>query len=303
MISVDVDSFDSLVRFYNLDKKEINNYDPVYQKAIPRYLELFDEFGIKATFFIVAEDCKNAQNVNIIKKLKEKGHEIANHSLNHKFAFSLLSGNEKTQDIQRSTEAIEASCGVRPVGFRVPGYDVDGETVDILEENGYLYDSSVYKFSIYPILRRLSYLKIGHIQKREAFKKMPAELACATFSPMQKYYPEKKRIWKKGEKREIVEIPLSVTPYLSIPFNSTFLFLFGNKLFDLGLWFTKKANMNLNYNFHSTDMLSSVDDKLYIKHPGSNLKIDRKISIFRQILNKIKENYNLITLEAFARER
>lgn len=55
-ISVDVDPFDSVLKFHGADRSRYGRYDPVYQKAVPRFLKLFDEYGIRATFFIVAED-------------------------------------------------------------------------------------------------------------------------------------------------------------------------------------------------------------------------------------------------------
>jgi len=298
-ISVDVDSFDSVLRFYGMKSSDFGDRDPVYELAVPRFLKLFDEFGIKATFFVVANDCRKSATRQAVRDIISKGHEIANHSLDHRFAFSLLPKSEKHKDIAESTEIIKNACGKAPVGFRVPGYDVDEETIDILDGMGYSYDSSLYKFFIYPIMRRASYVNLGEVPKHHILKNLPAELFYALFSPMRPYEPMQTRFWLKGSGRNILEVPLSVVPFLGIPFNTTFLFLFGARLFDFGLWCTRRGGGNLNYNFHSTDMLSAVSDKLSFNHPGLRLGLEVKEAMFRGILGKIKGYYECVTLQSF----
>jgi peptidoglycan-N-acetylglucosamine deacetylase len=298
-ISVDVDSFDSLLKFNGLKRSDYGDRDPVYELAVPRLLALFDEYGIKATFFVVASDCHNSATRQVLGQIIEKGHEIANHSLDHRFAFSLLSRSEKEKDIAESTEIIKNACGKAPVGFRVPGYDVDEETIDILDRMGYSYDSSLYKFFLYPIMRRGIYVSLGEVPKNCVLKNMPSELFYAFSSPMRPYSPMPARFWRKGSGRNIMEVPLTVIPFLGMPFNTTFLFLLGTKLFDFGCWCTRKSGANLNYSFHSTDMLSAVSDKLFFNHPGLNLDLEVKKAMFRDILEKIKRHYECVTLQSF----
>ena len=42
----------------------------------------------------------------------------------------------------RGLDALDRIAGVRPVGYRAPGVDVSVDTVEILVENGFLYDAS-----------------------------------------------------------------------------------------------------------------------------------------------------------------
>jgi len=298
-ISVDVDSFDSLLKFHGLNKDRFGDYDPVYKKAVPRFIELFDEFGIKATFFVVGEDCLRLPNRTIIRNIVSRGHEIANHSLNHKFAFSMLPREIKMKDIVESTRIIGDASGYMPVGFRAPGYDVDEVTIDLLDKMGYLYDSSLYKFIIYPLIRRASYLRSKQILRSQMLKNLQKEIKETIVSPMHIYRPMAGKFWRKGEDRNIFEVPVSIMPFLGFPFNTTFLFLFGPKFFDLGFWLTRKYNMNLNYNFHSTDMISSDCDKIFLKHPGLNIDLLTKQSLFRRILKEITKYYKCLTLESF----
>ncbi len=298
-ISVDVDSIDSVLKFYGKKESGFNGKDPVYELAVPRFLKLFDERGIKATFFVVASDCRKPATQKAVREIILKGHEVANHSLDHRFAFSLMPKSEKYKDIAESTQLIKDTCGEAPVGFRVPGYDVDEETIEILDRMGYSYDSSLYKFPAYPLMRRASYVNLDEVPKSRIFKNLPAEVFYSIFSPMEPYTPSQGRFWRKSAGRKILEVPLSVVPFLGMPFNTTFLFLMGPGLFDFGLWSTRARGGNLNYNFHSTDMLSSGSDKLSLNHPGFRLGLERKEEMFRDILDKVKRYYEPVTLRSF----
>lgn len=296
-ISVDVDSFESILSFHGINRSSYQGYDPVYERAIPRFLRLFDEAGVKATFFIVAKDC--LEHKDVIKEIASRGHEIANHSFNHKFGFSMLSREEKRADIMGSTEIVREACGRRPVGFRTPGYDVDEVTIDLLDQAGYIYDSSVYKFLLYPIMRRASYIKAGIIPALRLLNNLPREMLEVVLPPMTAYHPMNGKFWKRGARR-ILEIPLTMIPFLCLPFNTTFLFTVSPVLFDLGLFAAKRSGIDMNYIFHATDMICGDADKVKIRHPGINAGLSNKQELFARILNKLKGEYGIGTLEAIA---
>ncbi|MFH1593978.1 MAG: polysaccharide deacetylase family protein [Candidatus Omnitrophota bacterium] len=300
-ISVDVDSLDSILRFHGQSPSiAYRANDPIYEKVLPRFLRLFSEHGVKATFFVVASDCSSPSKQTMLQRVIDEGHEIANHSLNHAFGFSLLPRKEKEKDIFESTRIIEEACGQRPSGFRVPGYDIDEVTIDILDRAGYLYDSSVYKFFAYPALRKFSYIRSGHILKRDALKGLASEFLPTLLPPLKAYFPKRGKFWRAGYGRDILEIPISVIPFFNLPFNSTFLFIFGARLFDFGFWMTGKRDLNLNYNFHPADMLDSVRDKIFVKQPGLSVALDTKRRLFHRILGKIEKRYSFVTLKTFA---
>lgn len=302
-ISVDVDPLRVLLKFHGADPDGYTGHDPVYEKAVPRFLDLFDEYGIKATFFVVAEDCLEARKAAVIKKALAKGHEIANHSLSHHFGFSRLSRQEKKNDIEASTRMIKDTLGKPPIGFRAPGYDIDDTTIDILEHLGYSYDSSVYKFFLYPAMRRLSYIKAGFIPKRHIFAGMIKETKTAVMPPMRPYRPANGALWRSGSRgRKIIEIPLSTVPFVNIPFNTTFIFMAGAGLFHAGFWLNRIMGLNINYNFHSTDLLSAKEDDVNLKHPGMNVPISKKIDLFRKMLGTFGKHCDFITLESLRRK-
>ncbi len=107
--------------------------------GIKRILNLLKKYDIKATFFVpgmIAEEY-----TEIILGVKKEGHEIALHGYDHLSPGS-LSKEEQAYQIKKGKEAIENLINVTPVGFRSPG-EMFMDTLNILIENGILYDSSL----------------------------------------------------------------------------------------------------------------------------------------------------------------
>lgn len=275
-ISVDVDSVSTLQRFYGIDPVDTKE-DPVYAKTLDRFTALFDEVGVKATFFIVADEIE--KNSKPILRLKELGHEIANHSLRHTFGFSRLSRAEKEADITRSTEIMKDFFGVQPCGFRAPGYDIDNETLDVLSRHGYAYDSSLYNFLPYAIFRRMHYIKYRHIPQQTGFTGIMAEL-----------FPKLKHTG-------ICELPVSV-----LPPNTTLINLLGERFFDATLWVSQYLGKNINYNFHASDLFS-CEDGIRLPHSGNALTLDDKKALLKRVLVKLKRSYTLSRLDEMAHDQ
>ena len=50
-------------------------------EATPFILDTLDEYGIKATFFVVGDNVK--KHPKLLQKILEKGHQVGNHTFNH----------------------------------------------------------------------------------------------------------------------------------------------------------------------------------------------------------------------------
>ena len=109
--------------------------------GLKRVVALMDEHRIPASFFIpVASITLHPEIADIIKKSDR--HEFGIHGWAHEHATSLPDGMEK-QLIERQIEFFEKNMGVRPVGYRAPGWIISQNTMGILREFGFLYDSSL----------------------------------------------------------------------------------------------------------------------------------------------------------------
>jgi polysaccharide deacetylase family protein (PEP-CTERM system associated) len=108
-----------------------------------RVLGLFDQAGVKATFFTLGWVAE--RHPALIRRIAEAGHEIASHGWDHRRVFA-MSEAEFRADLDRAHKAIEDAGGQSPTGYRAPSFSIDARTPwahPILAERGYAYSSSV----------------------------------------------------------------------------------------------------------------------------------------------------------------
>ena len=119
--------------------------------AVPRLLQMLEDEGIPATFFIPGHtvDSFTAPCRDIVAA----GHEVAAHSYAHQDP-SGQSEMDERRDMELALDALDR-LGVRPVGFRSPSADTSPVTLEILEEHGFLYDSSLMADDFRPYRPRI----------------------------------------------------------------------------------------------------------------------------------------------------
>lgn len=116
-------------------------------------LDLLQELNIKATFFVVADVVEHYPG--LIENIAEKGHEIACHGLHHackihpKTKEPLMTPAEFRQCTLQAKKMLEKVSGQGVIGYRAPNAYIGGWMLDILEEIGFKYDSSVSVNSLY----------------------------------------------------------------------------------------------------------------------------------------------------------
>ena len=106
-------------------------------------LALFDEAGVKATFFTLGWVAE--RHPALMRRIAAAGHEVASHGWDHKRVFT-MSPEEFRSDLRRAAKAIEDTCAITPRGYRAPSFSIDRRTPwahRILAEEGYAYSSSV----------------------------------------------------------------------------------------------------------------------------------------------------------------
>jgi peptidoglycan/xylan/chitin deacetylase (PgdA/CDA1 family) len=107
--------------------------------GVPRVLELLERNGIRATFFVPGHTVESFPRET--ESILERGHEVAHHSYAHVDP-SQQSREEELADMQRALDVLER-IGVRPLGYRSPSADLSASTLELVEEHGFVYDSSL----------------------------------------------------------------------------------------------------------------------------------------------------------------
>lgn len=111
---------------------------------IEKILELLNEHGVKATFFVLGWVAEH--HPRIVREIAQAGHEIGCHSYAHRLVYDLTPA-EFRADTERAVRAIEYACGITPRAYRAPNFSVTLRSMwalEILVENGFSYDSSIY---------------------------------------------------------------------------------------------------------------------------------------------------------------
>lgn len=118
-----------------------------------RTLDLLDRVGTTATFFVVADVVDNYPG--LVEAIVGRGHEIGCHGLHHACAISpdtkapRFTPNEYEERLTTAKRKLERVSGTSVVGFRAPGAYVAGWMLDVLDDVGFDYDSSVSRNSLY----------------------------------------------------------------------------------------------------------------------------------------------------------
>ncbi|MCK4663278.1 MAG: polysaccharide deacetylase family protein [Bacteroidales bacterium] len=174
----------------------------VYKEGMPRLLDLYDKYNVKATFFFTAHIAKLIPD--IVNMILPYGHEVGSHGYTHEAnkAFDVLSLAEQKEHLKKSKAILEDISGQEVISFRAPAARVNKNTVRALIETGFKVDSSI------------SSQRIDMFMSFGALKKMNWLVA-----PRLPYFTNNENIFKKGDS-ELFEIPISA---LGFPYIGTFM--------------------------------------------------------------------------------
>ncbi|MFP4530194.1 MAG: polysaccharide deacetylase family protein [Halodesulfurarchaeum sp.] len=180
--------------------------DPTVGLAGAEWLrDAFEVAGASATWFTVSQIAAN--HPEAVREVVSAGHEIGSHTHTHRL-LTELDGNERTTELERSRETLEAVTGEPVAGFRAPAFDFGDGHFEALEAAGYDYDSSVVASRSIPGWYGGEY---------ELTRPAPA-------TAVQANAPE-----------SIGELPVSVMPGLRLPLTGTWLRFFGPRYTIYGM--------------------------------------------------------------------
>jgi hypothetical protein len=117
--------------------------DPLFETGFRRMLDFFTRNRIQATLFVIAQSLDNPRKRELIETAVKQGHELASHTVTHAY-LRLIDSRQKRVEIAESRDRLEKLPGVRVRGFRAPGYQIDRESIDVLADCGYEWDSSAF---------------------------------------------------------------------------------------------------------------------------------------------------------------
>ena len=108
--------------------------------GVPRLLPLFEKYDIKATWCTPAHTMQTFTDRFL--SIVDAGHEIAAHGCWHEPVPTLDAAKERHL-MEKTLELHDKYVGKRPRGYRSPAWDFTEQTLDLLEEFGFEWDSSL----------------------------------------------------------------------------------------------------------------------------------------------------------------
>lgn len=227
----------------------------VKNEALPITLNIYKEYGIKATFFCVAEMME--KEPDIIPMLMKDGHEVGCHGWIHDSdkAYDILGLEEQVEHLKRAKQIIEKQTGKPLSSFRAPALRVNEFTCKALSEVGYSNDSSVAP-------QRLdAFMSLGSKKKMQWIR-----------APREVYRASKTNLARRGES-SIAEVPVSA---YGAPYIGTFIRIcpFMTKILHWILyWKTKGDNKQVvTLLFHPNELIPRKESLNVIRRTKNPIK-------------------------------
>jgi polysaccharide deacetylase family protein (PEP-CTERM system associated) len=162
-LTIDIEEWYHLdyLKKYEIDREK-NQIETV--PKIFDFLDILDRLNIKATFFVLGEIAY--QYGDILRDIRDRGHEIACHGLDHELLHEKTVDDFKNEVIQAKMLLDEILGSDTIKGYRASCFSMDRKKLDILRSCGYSYDSSYISFAQHPLYGHLDlsgYNQIGDL--------------------------------------------------------------------------------------------------------------------------------------------
>jgi peptidoglycan-N-acetylglucosamine deacetylase len=254
----------------------------VWKEGIPRLLDLYDKYDVKATFFYIANFAKKCPD--IVKMVQEKGHEVALHGLthDHRFSFDSMPFDMQLEHLVKGKKILEDISGEEVVSFRAPALRVNGDTPKALAEAGFKFDSSVAP------QRVDMFMSLGSKNKLQWLG-----------APRAPYEAAVDNLARRGNSG-IVEVPVSSA---LVPYIGTFMRIspFMTSVVRRWLyWETRDTEKVVNFLIHPNELIEEEDLGMATERRASNYVAYLLSDVLRRRLKQ--RNLGFKALELFERE-
>lgn len=143
-LSVDVEDWFQVGAFEDvIERGDWDGLSMRVENNVSRILDMFDEAGVKATFFTLGWVAK--RHPKMVRRIADAGHEIASHGYDHARVCN-FTPKEFGEDLRIARAILEDCSGQLVTGYRAPSFSIDRGTFWAFEElaaQGYTYSSSV----------------------------------------------------------------------------------------------------------------------------------------------------------------
>jgi hypothetical protein len=274
------------------------DYPSYLSELVARVLDALSRAGQRITFFIVGADAERAENRAPLRAIVAAGHDIGNHSHHHESWMHRYTRQEVEEEVARAEAAIAAATGMRPRGFRGPGFATSPAIVDVLVQRGYRYDASTLPTWIGPISRAYYFRKTWlDASQRE-------QRATLFGNWHDSLLPN-----KPHHRGSLLELPVTVMPGVRTPFHVSYLLYIAaySKTGALAYFrsaltlcaLTKTAPSLL---LHPLDFLGAGEAAGLEFFPGMQLSGEFKRAFVKDVIREYQQRFRVLAMDRFATE-
>jgi peptidoglycan-N-acetylglucosamine deacetylase len=301
-VSVDVDGLYCYRAIHGLENVASGGPDPVWVVGVERARRLFSEFDLRATFFLVGRDLRDALHAETARRLASESHELANHTRDHLYDLRRRSPKEIRDQIRGCDEAIVAATGHSPVGFRTPGYNLSAEILRTSRDLGHRYDASLFPCPSYWAAKEAVMATRRVLGRPSRSDRTDPRALLARRQP---YFVDPRRPFRRSEEASgYLEIPVTVAFAGLFPLIGTSLHLLGDRGISR-LWPRLNAAFPayINLAMHALDFLDGGDlagvadqGRLLQRQPDLRIPWQVKESRYRLVLDHLCKDRAMATI-------
>lgn len=277
-----------------------DQYPSYLDLVVPRFLKMLDDRQTKMTVFIVGKDASLEKNRAALASIAAAGHEIGNHSFHHEPWLHLYSLPQIDEELARTEEAIEDVCGVRPVGFRGPGFSLSLDVLTVLKRRGYEYDCSTFPTFLGPLARLYYFLtaRLDDQQKQE--RKKLFGTWSEGFRPLKPYL-------HRLDDGPLLEIPVTTMPLFKVPIHVSYLLYLDQFSRGLALTYWRMAltlcrmtGVAPSLLLHPLDFMGCDDDRDLMFFPAMRQRSARKLELVEMVLDRLARHWQIVPMRDHA---
>lgn len=144
-LTVDVEDYFQVSAFeHRISRADWASIPPRIEASTDRLIELFDEAGVRGTFFVLGWVAERFPR--LVQRIAAAGHELASHGFWHRLVYE-ITPDAFREDLTRARDAIEQAAGVAVTTYRAPSFSIGPRSLwalEILAELGFTVDSSIF---------------------------------------------------------------------------------------------------------------------------------------------------------------
>jgi hypothetical protein len=271
-------------------------YPSFLEVVTPRFLRVLEELSLRITVFVVGQDAALENNRSALTCIAAAGHEIGNHSFHHEPWLHRYSDKQLEEDLSAAEEAIEAATGMRPIGFRGPGYSLSPAVIGSLIRRGYRYDASTLPTFLGPFARTYYFLTAQLSSRQRAERKQLFGNWTEGLRLVRPYW------WQIGSQR-LLEIPVTTLPLLRTPIHVSYLLFLRqfSRALAWGYWrfameLCRLTGVQPSLLLHPLDFLGGDEEPDLAFFPAMRMRGAEKSAFVRDVLADFARQFQVVPL-------